>query len=218
MIPTPTNSGLHDFVADQVVKRYARPGLRAADLGTGPGSMADRLQSLGCEVVGADMSMEGFMAKLPHVLVNFDQPDFASQLGVGQYGLITAIEVIEHVESPIGFLRNIGNLLSPGGVAVITTPNVESLPGRLKMLFRGKVRTMDEQGDPTHVSPIFVDLLIRQFLKRTNLELQEHLLFPPNGFQLSRKPVAFVLGAAARVLPGKFLLGDNHVLVFRAMP
>ncbi len=216
MLPTPTNSGLHDFVADQVIARYARLGLRAADLGTGPGGMADRLQSLGCDVVGADMTADGFQAKVPHVIVNFDQPDFASSLGRGVFDLITAIEVIEHVESPIGFLRNIGSMLGPRGVAVITTPNVESLPGRLKVLLRGKVRTMDERGDPTHISPIFMDLMKRQFLKRTRLELQEHLLFPSKGFQLSRKPVAFVLGIAARILPGKFLLGDNHVLVFRA--
>ena len=142
MLPTSTNSGLHDFVANQVIKRYACPGLRAADLGTGPGAMAERLQLLGCEVIGVDLNGDVFKAKLPHFLVNFDQPDFASQLGVARFDLITAIEVIEHMESPIGFLRNIGNMLIPGGVAVITTPNVESLPARLKMLLRGTERTM----------------------------------------------------------------------------
>jgi len=216
MLHTTTNSGLHAFVVDRVITRYAGPGVRAADLGTGPGAMADRLQSLGCDVIGADMSREGFEAKLPHAVVNFDQPDFASQLGTKNFGLVTAIEVIEHVESPIGFLRNIGNLLVPSGIAVLTTPNVESLPARLKFLLRGKVRTMDEIGEPTHISPIFMDLLKRQFLKRTCLDLEEHYLFPPNGFQLTRQPMASVLNVAGRLLPGKFLRGDNHVWVFRA--
>ena len=150
------------------------------------------------------------------MVVNFDQFDFASKLGLGNFDLVTAIEVIEHVENPIGFLRNIGNMLVPGGIAVLTTPNVDSLPARLTLLLRGKIRTMDEHGDPTHISPIFSDLLKRQFLKRTALELHEHLLFPPKGFQLSRRPVALFLGIAGRVLPGEFLLGDNHVWVFRA--
>lgn len=218
MLHTTTNSGLHAFVADRVISRYARSGVRAADLGTGPGAMADRLRSLGCDVIGVDMSADAFKAKLPHMVIDFDQPDFASQLGTGRFDLVTAIEVIEHVESPIGFLRNIGNMLAPRGIAVITTPNVESLPARLKFLLNGKVRTMDEHGEPTHISPIFMDLLKRQFLKRTCLALEEHLLFPPKGFQLSRKPVAVVLGAAASVLPGRLLSGDNHVWVFRAMP
>jgi len=216
MSHTTTNNGLHAFVAERILPRYARAGIYAADLGTGPGAMAERLRSHGCDVIAVDVNAEGFEAKLPHVVVNFDQPDFASQLGVGKFGLVTAIEVIEHVESPIGFLRNIGKMLIPDGVAVLTTPNVESLPARLKFLLRGKIRTMDDRGEPTHISPVFVDLLMRQFLKRTCLELDEHLLFPPKGFQLSRKSVALVLSAAASILPGEFLLGDNHVWVFRA--
>ncbi|HWZ99810.1 MAG TPA: methyltransferase domain-containing protein [Candidatus Dormibacteraeota bacterium] len=216
MLDTTTNSGLHGFVADQILSQYARAGMHAADLGTGPGAMAERLQAMGCEVIGADMSAEGFGAKLPHVVVNFDQPDFASQLGKKKFGLVTAIEVIEHVESPIGFLRNIGNLLVPGGIAVLTTPNVESLPARLKFLLNGKVRTMDEYGEPTHISPIFMDLLTRQFLKRTCLALETRYAFPPTRFQLTRQPMASLLSVAGRLLPGKFLLGDNHVWVFRA--
>ena len=216
MLKTTTNKGLHAFVANQVISRYSVPGIKAVDLGTGPGAMAESLQTMGCDVIGADMSADGFGAKLPHVVVNFDQPDFASELGMGKFGLVTAIEVIEHVESPIGFLKNIGELLVPGGIAVLTTPNVESLPARLKFLLRGKIRTMDEHGEPTHVSPVFMDLLKRQFLKRTKLEFQEHLVFPPKGYQLTRKPAAFFLSLAGRVLPGDFLLGDNHVWVFRA--
>jgi 2-polyprenyl-3-methyl-5-hydroxy-6-metoxy-1,4-benzoquinol methylase len=215
-IGTLTNSGLHEFVVQNVLTRYARRGIRAADLGTGPGAIANELQVLGCDVIGVDVSAQGFKANLPHVIVNFDQPDFASILGNNAFGLITCVEVIEHVENPIGFLRNIGNMLVPGGIAVLTTPNVESLPARLKLLLFGRVRTMDEHGDPTHISPIYIDLLKRQFLKRTRLELKEHLVFPPRGFQLSRKPTAALLGLVARILPGEHLLGDNHVCVFTA--
>src|SRR6266852_2747895 len=163
---TTTNSGLHEFVAERVLTRYARPGIRAADLGSGPGAMAARLHSFGCDVLAVDRTAEGFEAGLPHVALDFDQNDFASELGPASFDLVTAIEVIEHVESPIGFLRNIGRLLAPRGVALITTPNVDSLPARAKFLLTGKIRTMDEFSEPTHISPIFWDLLRRQFLAR----------------------------------------------------
>jgi len=216
MCNTTTNSGLHEYVAERVLARLARPGLRAVDLGAGPGAMAARLQSFGCEVVAADRDATGFQADLRHVAIDFNQTDFASGLGRNTFGIVTAIEVIEHVESPIGFLRNISNLLAPDGVAVLTTPNLDSLPARLKFLFAGKIRTMDEHGEPTHISPIFLDLLQRQFLPLANLRLREHLLFPPNGYQLSRRPIAWTLRIAAAALSGQALIGDNHVLVLEA--
>jgi len=210
---TTTNKGLHEFVAERVLAKYARPGIRAADLGSGPGAMAARLHSFGCDVLAVDRTAEGFEAGLSHVALDFDQNDFASELGPASFDLVTAIEVIEHVESPIGFLRNIGRLLAPRGVAVITTPNVDSLPARAKFLLTGKIRTMDEFSEPTHISPIFWDLLRRQFLTRAGVRLREHLLFPPNGYQLSRKPLAWTFRIAAAAFPGDSILGDNHILV-----
>ena len=216
MIPTTTNSGLHDFVGANVLARLARPGLRVADLGSGPGAMAARLAEMGCDVLAADLSKNGFAAGLPHVTVDFNQPDFAALLGPRQFGLVTAIEVIEHVESPIGFLRNIARLLAPGGAAVLTTPNVDSLPARFKFFLSGKIRTMDEHGEPTHISPIFFDLLQRQFLPLAGLRLRQHLVFPARGFQLSRKPVAWTMGLMAAAFSGESILGDNHILVLEA--
>jgi len=216
MLHTATNSGLHEFVAERILARYARAGVRAADLGAGPGAMAERLVSLGCEVVAVDRDAAGFQANAPHRCLDFNEPDFASQLGLGRFDLLTAIEVIEHVENPIGFLRNVGRLLAPGGVAVLTTPNVDCLPARLKFLLAGKIRTMDENGDPTHISPIFFDLLQRQYLPLAGVRLREHLVFPPNGFQLTRKPLAWGLRLASMVVPGPSIIGDNHVLLIEA--
>jgi 2-polyprenyl-3-methyl-5-hydroxy-6-metoxy-1,4-benzoquinol methylase len=210
---TTTNTGLHEFVAERVLTRYARPGIRAADLGSGPGAMAARLHSFGCEVLAVDRTAEGFEAGLPHVQLDFNRNDFASELGLASFDLVTAVEVIEHVESPIGFLRNIGWLLTPGGVAVITTPNVDSLPARAKFLLTGKIRTMDEFSEPTHISPIFWDLLCRQLLTRAGVRLREHLLFPPSGYQLSRKPIAWAFRMIAAAFSGDSDHGDNHILV-----
>jgi 2-polyprenyl-3-methyl-5-hydroxy-6-metoxy-1,4-benzoquinol methylase len=211
--PTSTANGLHEFVGTQVLERYARPGVRAADLGTGPGAMAERLRIMGCEVVAVDRDAKDFAAAVPHVRLDLDQPDFAAQLGCSLFNLVTAIEVIEHVESPINLLRNIRRLLALGGVAVLTTPNVDSMAARSKFLVKGKIRTMDDQSEPTHISPVFLDLLRRQFLPRAGLRLREHFVFPPHGYQLTRKPLAWAFRLASLVFPGDALLGDNHIFV-----
>ena len=218
MLHTTTNSGLHEFLGERMLGAYVRPGIRAVDLGTGPGAMAARLHAMSCDVIAVDRDSKDFAADVPHVCMDFDQPDFAAALGCHSFGLVTAIEVIEHVESPIGFLRNVGRLLAPGGVAVLTTPNVDSVPARCKFLLKGKIRTMDEHSEPTHISPVFLDLLRRQFLSRASVRLRDHFVFPPNGYQLTRKSLAWAFRLAAFAFSGDALLGDNHVFILEAAP
>src|SRR5258707_4627079 len=193
MLHTTTNDGLHAFVAARVLSQYATAGKRAVDLGCGPGAMGERAEPLRIDIVAVDRNSAVYQGKHPFVALDFDRLSFADALGIGAFDLVVAVEVIEHVESPIGFLRNVARLLAKNGGAVITTPNVDSLAARLKLLLAGRLRMMDERSAPTHISPIFADLLLRQFLPRAGLRIKEHFLFPPNGHQLTRKPIAWTL-------------------------
>ncbi len=65
---------------------------------------------------------------------------------------------------------------------------------------------MDEHGERTHISPIFFDLFQRQFLLRAGLRLSEHFVFPPNGYQLTRKPIAWTLRLVSFAFSGAALL------------
>jgi SAM-dependent methyltransferase len=214
-LSTTTISGLHDFVLDEVIAPLARPGVRAVDLGAGSGVWGMRLNALGFDVLCADKNAPGFHAVLPFLQADFDAGNFSAQLGEGAFALVTAIEVIEHVESPIGFLRNVGRLLAPDGLAVLTTPNVDNVPARVKFLLTGKLRMMDEQSEVTHISPIFWDLFNRQFLPCAGLELAGHRLFPRLGYRVTRPRYAWALRALASVLAGECREGDNHVLILR---
>jgi len=50
------------------------------------------------------------------------------------FGVITAIDVVEHVSDPRGFLTEIRARLRPGGVAYLETPNIYSAVYRLGRL------------------------------------------------------------------------------------
>ena len=53
------------------------------------------------------------------------------------FDLVTCTEVIEHLEHYRAALREMARVLRPGGVLVITTPNVLNLRSRLRYLFFG---------------------------------------------------------------------------------
>jgi hypothetical protein len=50
---------------------------------------AERMQQLGCEVIAADLGPGGYEAKVPHISIDLNIPDFASVLGLNAYGLVT---------------------------------------------------------------------------------------------------------------------------------
>ncbi len=148
------------------------------------------------------------------VQLDFNDPQFDRKLAQG-FDLITSVEVIEHLENPTAFLRSVERLLSPGGVAILTTPNVENIPGRLKFLRSGEIRTM-QKSNPEHITPIHLDLFKRQIVGRTQLILIEHFVHPKGGFPLTgRRYFVPIFWLLAPFMKGPALTGDCHVFVLK---
>jgi 2-polyprenyl-6-hydroxyphenyl methylase/3-demethylubiquinone-9 3-methyltransferase len=55
----------------------------------------------------------------------------------GQFDLVTAMEVIEHVADPAAFLKALAKRLAPGGLLVLSTPNATGW-SRLLMITVGE--------------------------------------------------------------------------------
>jgi 2-polyprenyl-3-methyl-5-hydroxy-6-metoxy-1,4-benzoquinol methylase len=207
-----TISGLHDFL-DPILKRYALRGGCAIDLGAGTGALSVRLRELGLQVIAVDINSERFKANTPFAQLNLNNADFYS-LGDRAFDLVTAVEVIEHLENPVAFLRNIRSLLKPDGVALITTPNMNNVPSRLRFFLTGKLHMMDEKA-PNHISPIFYHLFMRKYLPRTSLRLTEHYSFPKKGCKVSRPYYSWAFRLLAHLLPGPALFGDVNIFILK---
>ena len=70
--------------------------------------------------------------------------DAASLEGIEKVDCVFFLEVLEHLHSnPVEVLRNAGSLLKPGGLLIVTTPNMACFANRILMLGNRKLRLMD---------------------------------------------------------------------------
>ena len=53
------------------------------------------------------------------------------------YDLVIVVEGIEHLEAQYHFVNECNRILKPGGILIVTTPNIVSFGSRVKFLFTG---------------------------------------------------------------------------------
>jgi SAM-dependent methyltransferase len=81
-----------------------------------------------------------------------------------RFDLVLMLNLIEHVDDPIGVLRRAGELVSPGGLVWLQTPNFRALDGRIY-----RHRNWAGYHCPRHWA-IFSEAGLRRALARTGLE------------------------------------------------
>src|SRR5688572_4658646 len=111
-----TIGGLHEHVMREVVPRWRPAPGTAVDLGAGSGALAARLAAAGWEVLAVERDTARFAADVPLVAWDLDDHAPHPEIAGRTFDLVLSTEVIEHVESPIGFLRLVRSLLRPDGV------------------------------------------------------------------------------------------------------
>lgn len=128
------------------------------DIGCGDGQISELIaKSTKFKVFGVDLSSQN-VTRCTKRGIACTQSNLDKKLPYksGYFDFVFAGEVIEHLFDTNKFLKEINRVLKPGGVLIITTPNLAHFPDRLRFLF-GK--------NPTNISPIhpFLHLHIRPF-------------------------------------------------------
>lgn len=137
------------------------PPCKVIDLGAGRGELSSRLAKQGHDVTAVERYTAQFEADVPLVSADVDTTwPFAD----ASIDAVMAIEILEHLENPRGFLREAERVLRPGGVAIVSTPNLTSLPSRLLFTLAGqwdlflnhpwRLRDPYSQDVQGHITPI----------------------------------------------------------------
>ena len=102
-------------------------GKLALDIDCGAGLACEPLARLGAEVTGIDAAGENVAIAAAHAEaggldIRYMAGELAA-LNVGQFDLVTCLEVVEHVADKPAFLAQVAGALKPDGLLVMSTPN-----------------------------------------------------------------------------------------------
>jgi 2-polyprenyl-3-methyl-5-hydroxy-6-metoxy-1,4-benzoquinol methylase len=109
------------------------------DVAAGSGLAAEALAAQGWTVTGLDLSaqlVEQIRARPGvHEALQHDLSAGPLPFGDGTFAAVFAGEIIEHLVDTRRFLDELRRVLRPGGLLVLTTPNLASFENRVRLLF-----------------------------------------------------------------------------------
>ena len=112
-------------------------GRRVLDMACGEGYGSEVLWRTAAGVVGVDANPEAH----EHARLRYQRQNLSFERGLvetygepGSFDAVVFLQTIEHVQDPVAVLEHFAQLLAPGGVAYISTPNLLTLaaPGAEK--------------------------------------------------------------------------------------
>lgn len=150
-----------------LARRYGTPHTPLLEIGCGLGHLTGQLET-DFETCGVDINAwalqkakENFR-RVPFSTASAEELPFAS----GTFGIIIIKHVVEHLPRPEQAIRELGRILAPGGVLILSTPNLDSL---LKPL---KGEDWIGYQDPTHISLKTPAEWLRLIRREANLDVK----------------------------------------------
>jgi SAM-dependent methyltransferase len=100
------------------------------DVGAGSGILVEQAQKMGYNAVGIEPSVwlqQKALARNLPVLLGVLNSDEARSM----FDIVTVVDVIEHVDDPVGLLVNVRNIMKDDAIMVLTTPDVDSILAKI---------------------------------------------------------------------------------------
>jgi 2-polyprenyl-3-methyl-5-hydroxy-6-metoxy-1,4-benzoquinol methylase len=154
------------------------PGSRVLDLGAADGSVARALKKRDCTVWGIEQDRQAAEAASQVcdrvIVADLEAKEAFEPLGSETFDVVLALDVLEHLRDPAPVLKCAASYLTPGGIAVVSIPNVTHGALRLSLL-EGRFN-YTEQGllDRTHLR-FFDRHAAEQLISEAGLTISQRL-------------------------------------------
>ena len=159
------HEAIHAMVARLLAARHASGTL--ADVGCGTGDLARTLGTRFDRVLGVDaVRYDGLPPEVSFTSADLDGP---LPIGARAVDVAAAVEVIEHLENPRAFVRELTRIVKPGGWVVITTPNQLSALSLLTLALKGRFAAFQDRDYPAHRTAL-LEIDLRRIAAECGLE------------------------------------------------
>ncbi len=140
----------------------------ALDLGCGGGSTLEALAEHFSKLYGVDLSMYLSVRMAEKVAfnkvdLNFDRLPYPDEM----LDVVTAFQVIEHLENPFFVAREINRVLRPGGLFIFSVPNPYQFVFKIKYLLTGNMPPWTKGNN--HLLFFTKDVLAKTYLSQFEL-------------------------------------------------
>lgn len=189
---------------------------KVLECGAGSGMLSAVLAGRGLDVRACDISPQ--FTELEGVICDEANLDDGLPYDDNSYDVVVSMQTIEHLENPYQFMREVKRVMKDGGIAVISTPNILSLPSRLQFSVLGDFRGYPPAMRREHLS-IIPYWLMEEMCRRAELKITNvmtNVYYKPE--RLSKEwlawPLTSTLGRlmAARKYPPETLHGYSLVV------
>lgn len=165
------------------VEKFANKGAKILEFGSIPPILTTCLSRLGYDVTGLDLKPDRFQSHITKDNLKIEQVDFETEkLPFEDNSFDVAIfnEVFEHLRiNPIFTLSEVYRALKPGGLLMLSTPNLMSWKGWYNFVFKSKLspnlyneyKKLENLGHMGHVR-LYSPGEVSQFLKEIGLTVE----------------------------------------------
>ena len=188
-IPVHAAPGLHESVMEEILASKTTLGKQVLELGCGSGALTRRLSDNEFQIRAVDLSLDGYQAEAEAQAMDLNE-NFTDQLGDRDYDLIVAVELLEHLENPHHFLRQVTKLMLPNTRLWLSFPNLHLYLNTWKFLWDTSFISWNvQQYWETGHQTLLPGWLFEQHLKKAGLAVEDKFFVAPIDLHLAHPNV-----------------------------